>query len=88
MNNERQRRQKNITVYIWQKMLECQKKKNLSKLLKEVTGKKIGKEILEMIRIGIKVAHKDKKTTGFLKILWVTFDFDLWWTLHAQFKLS
>ena len=54
MNNDRQRRQNNIIVYNLTKDVGKSKEKVVAKLLKEVTGRKIEKEISEMFRIGKK----------------------------------
>ena len=56
MNNDRQRRQNNIIVYnLTEDVGKSKEKEVVAKLLKEVTGRKIEKEISEMFRIGKKV---------------------------------
>ena len=56
MNNDRQRRQNNIIVYnLTEDVGKSKEKEVMAKLLKEVTGRKIEKEISEMSRIGKKV---------------------------------
>ena len=55
MNNERQRRQSNIKVNnLTEDVGKSNEKELVTKLLKEVTGRKIEKEIQEMFRIGKK----------------------------------
>ena len=54
MNNDRQRRLNNIIVYNLTDVGKSKEKEVMAKLLKEVTGRKIEKEILEMFRIGKK----------------------------------
>ena len=55
MNNDRQRRQNNIIVYnLTEDVGKSKEKEVVAKLLKEVTGRKIEKEISEMFRIGKK----------------------------------
>ena len=55
MNNGRQRRLNNIIVYnLTEDVGKSKEKEVMAKLLKEVTGRKIEKEILEMFRIGKK----------------------------------
>lgn len=61
INIERERRQNNIIVYnLTEDVGKSKEKELVSKLLKEVTGKKIEKEILEMFRIGKKVEDTSK----------------------------
>ena len=58
MNNERQRRQNNIIVYnLTEDVGKSKENELVSKLLKEVTGRKIEKEILEMFRIDKKLKN-------------------------------
>ena len=55
MNNDRQRRQNNIIVYnLTEDVGKSKEKEVVAKLLKELTGRKIEKEISEMFRIGKK----------------------------------
>ena len=62
MNNDRQRRQNNIIVYNLTEDVG-KSKEVVSKLLKEVTGKKIEKEILELFRIGKKLKNLQNQGT-------------------------
>lgn len=68
INNERQRRQNNVIVYnLTEDSGKSKEKELVSKLLKEVTGKKIEKEILEMYRIGKKVEDASKPRPVLIK---------------------